>query len=980
MKRSLLAILILLGCASQVAAADQPHLPAIAAETGVAAAAKAPRAAKVALPAHTATPTAALQPWPQEASDLKADPDAVWGKLDNGMRYVILPSKAPGRAAMQLSMRVGSLMEAADQQGMAHFLEHMIFNGTKHFPAGEMVEYFQRLGMNFGPHTNAYTTWDQTVYQIQLPRTTADITGDGLKLFRDVLDGMLLEKKEIDRERRVILSEMMYRDGVDFRSAVANLEFTLPGTLVSKRMPIGKTEALQAMTRERFVDFYETWYTPARATLVAVGNFDVKMLERLIGQNFGGAKARRGEQPDPDFGAVIPTSATTAKLSVDAEAQSVTVDFAKIAADPRIPDTFAKRRQDMALHFADAMLGARFGKLARGNNSPILGGSASFVSQFNLSELSDIAVVCQAAQWKEALGAAEQELRRALTFGFDEAEFNEVKAATISSSQSIADQAETLEAPTVAGAIINRLSRNVVTLSPSGDLALLKRILSDLTKEECEQALRKTWQSPEVNIMVKGNLSLAADDVEAVLDAYRQSRAKPVTPPSVEKSGPFAYTDFGPAGKIVKRQELKDLGIIETTFANNVRVNVKRTDRDKNMATVQIRFGGGTLELPADKPGLALLADGTFIGGGLEAQSLGEFTRALADKNCHIGFGVDEDAFRLGGGCSAAELETELDLCMAYLTAPGFRPESLSQLLNVSDSLYSAAANTPEGVLSNDVSLFMHGGDPRFGLPARDELRKLTLDDVKAWLRDPLRTGYMEVAIVGDIDPERALQLAAKTLGALPERAAQKPAFKNQRRVKFPVGVKAKDFHVAADTPRALSVVVWPVLEAESIPRERRLAVLCGVLNDRLRVKIRQELGATYTPIVAGAVSDVFADYGYIDVELFVEPKQVAEIGPLVVKMAQELAEAKLSDDEFERALKPTLSSLDDLDNDYWARLVVRCQERPDLIEAARNRKANYHSIKKEEIEALAKKYLTQDKALVIGVSPAARAPVALGK
>jgi zinc protease len=980
MKRSLAAILVFLGCACQARAAELPRVPAVAAKSSVAPAAKCATIAEAASTAKAVRPSSALQPWPQEASDLKAEPNAVWGKLDNGLRYVILPTKAPGRASLQLNLRVGSLMETKDQQGMAHFLEHLVFNGTKHFPAGELVEYFQRLGMSFGAHTNAVTYLDHTSYMLELPRTGERLTGDGLKFLRDVIDGVLLEQKEIDRERRVIFSEMLFWKGPERRATPTILDFYVPGTLASQREPIGTTETLRAMNRPRFVDFYETWYTPGRATVVAVGNFDVKMVERLIKQNFADAKARRGEQPDPVFGKVQATRGTTVKLHADAEANSVMVELAKVAPDAHIPDSFAKRRQDLALGFANAMLNSRFNKLATSSNSPIQSGSASLTRMYNLSEVDEVSASCQPAQWKEALAALDQELRRALAYGFSDAEFNETRADALSAEQAVVDQADTIEAPAIAAGIVDRLTGNVVTVSPSDGQALLKRVLADLTKEECEQALRKAWQSADVSILVNGNVPLAGDDVDSVLAAYRQSRAKSVAPPSAEKVAPFAYTDFGAAGKIVKREELKDLGIIQTTFANNVRVNVKRTEREKNAVSVQIRFGGGILELPADKPELANVAAGTFVGGGLRAHSLNDLEHVLTGKNCCVVFAIDDDAFQLAGACPTADLETELNLCTAYLTAPGFRAESLTQYLQAAESTYAAAAHTAEGALTSEVKPFLHSGDPRFALPARDALGKVTLDDVKAWLKQPLETGYMEVAIVGDVDPERALQLVAKTFGTLPPRVAAKPAFASQRQVKFPVGVKAKEFQFASETPRALSLVIWPILEAHSVPRDRRMAVLTSVLGDRVRLKVRHELGATYSPMVFAGSSEAFSNYGFIGVQLFVEPKQVAEIGPLVAKMGAELANGKISDDEFDRAMKPILSSLDELGNGYWSNLLSQCQERPELVDTARNLKTDFQSIKKGEIEALAKKYLTQDKATVIGVSPAANGPVALGK
>lgn len=979
MKRSLVALFFLigLGCGCQVLAAEPSRVPAVPVKTSVAPA--KPESAKSASDT-VAKPATAPQPWPQEVSDLKADPKAVFGRLDNGLRYVILPSKAPGRAALQLYMRVGSLMEAEDQRGMAHFLEHMAFNGTKRFPAGQMVEYFQRLGMSFGAHTNAHTIFDQTVFKLDLPRTSEDQTGESIKLFRDFLDGMLLEQKEIDRERRVIFSEMLARNSVELRAAVASLESTLPGTLVPERLPIGKTEALQAMTRQRFVDFYETWYTPGRATIVAVGNFDVPMVERLIKQNFADAKARRGEHADPNFGTVEPTRGVTAKVQVDAEAKAVAIEFIKVAPDPRTPDSSAKRRGDVVVMIADGMLNSRFSKLAARADSPFQSATASSEQSLNLSASNQIAATCQPAQWQSALESVEQELRRSVTYGFSDAEFADSKGKILALIQGIAEQQESLPSHQVAAAIVSSLVKSEVVTAAADDLALSKRILAEVTKGECEAAFRKVWQSPDVSILVKGNLPAPAVSSDAVLAAYRQSRSTNVAAPGQDKVAPFAYADFGPAGRIVKRDELKDLGIIQTTFANNVRVNVKRTDRQKDTVQVQIRFGGGGLEVPADNGALATLANSVFIAGGLEKHSLNELNRALAGRNWGLAFLVTEDAFQLGGASSAAELETELDVATAYLKAPGFRPESLPQFLNQADSLYAAAAHTPEAKFANDVMAFLHGDDSRFGLPPREALRKLTLDDLKAWLKQPLESGYMEVAIVGDIDPERALQLAAKTLGTLPPRDAAKPRFASRRQVKFPLGIKAKEFPVAADTPRAISLVAWPVLESPSIPRARRLGLLGDVLNDRLRVKVRQELGATYTPVTIVSTSEVFDNYGFIGVVLIVDPKQLPEIGPLVVKMAAELADGKIGDDEFERANKPFLSSIDDLDNGYWIGVAGCCQERPEVIDIARGRKADNLSIKKSEIEALAKTYLSSDQATLISVAPVARGPVALGK
>jgi zinc protease len=174
--------------------------------------------------------------WPQATSDLKADPKANFGQLENGVRYVIVPNdEPPGRASIRLYMDVGSLMEEDDQQGMAHYLEHMAFNGSRHFPGGEMVEYFQRLGMGFGADTNAHTSFKETVYMLELPKVETKLLNEGMQLFRDYLDGMALGEKEIDKERGIILSEKLSRDSIEYRTQIAGYEFAMPESLLRRR-------------------------------------------------------------------------------------------------------------------------------------------------------------------------------------------------------------------------------------------------------------------------------------------------------------------------------------------------------------------------------------------------------------------------------------------------------------------------------------------------------------------------------------------------------------------------------------------------------------------------------------------------------------------------------------------------------------------------------------------------------------------------
>jgi zinc protease len=869
-------------------------------------------------------------------------------------------------------MNVGCAMETDEQIGIAHFLEHLAFCGTKHFPNGEMIEYFQRLGMKFVADTNARTEFGKTVYQLELPRASEEVTGEGIMLFRDFLDGMLLEEKEIERERSVILSEIRASDSGDYREDLAEMRFLVPDGMVSKRVPLGSIASVRSLKRQQFVDFYETWYTPSRATIVAAGDFDAKMVERLIKRSFGDAKARRGEQPDPSIGVVNPAAEISAGTFSDGDLRTITVGIHTMRPAIEQFQTKSILRADVVRELAYSMLDARLDKIAETDGNAILSSSATCNLSMKRAEDHNITVSVRGQQWAGAIGIVEQELRRALAYGFKDAELEEVETKLIRDLQAAADQAKTRLPSELVEMVVSSLAAKEVVTHPAYDLTLFKEMLAGVKKEECEKALHEIWDDAKVMVWVNGNLDGAEIDAKKIVDAYAESQKIAVEPMAEQAKASWAYTDFGRPGEIVRRSEQADLGIVQAEFANHVRVNIKRTSYEQNVEWIVVRFGGGVLEVPADKPGLKQLANAAFIGGGLEGIDIREINRITVDKKLGLQFEVGQDAFIIGGACMTQVLETPLQMCAAYLTAPGYRAEGYKQYLDYLDRLYPQMEHTLEGALGSEGFAFLHGGDPRFAMPSLEQMKSLTMEDLKAWMARPLAKGNLEISIVGDVDPEIVLQLVAKTLGALPERDAAKPDFAKERETKFPTDAKLKEIAISSQTPCGLVSVYWPTAGERDIHNKRRVAVLADVLNERLRVKVRKELGATYTPSVNTYTSVGFLDYGYLEALLTVDPQRVAEIGPLVASIGADLANGKISDDEFERAMKPTLAALGDLNNGYWLNALADCQEHPQSLENVRSRTAEYQSMTKAEIETLAKQLLAKDKATTIVVTPKA--------
>ncbi len=913
--------------------------------------------------------------WPQDASDLKADPKAQFGTLENGLRYVILPhDEPPGRASIRLYMDVGSLMEQDDQQGMAHYLEHMAFNGSRHFKGGEMVEYFQRLGMGFGADTNAHTSFKETVYMLELPKVEPKLITEGVQLFRDYLDGMLLGEAEIDKERGIILSEKLSRDSIEYRTMIEGYKFALPESILPRRMPIGTEETIKTMKRPRFVDFYETYYTPKRATIVAVGDFkDTAAVKAEIEKQFADAKPRRDDSKDPNLGKITSGRGIVAKLHTEMQAEALTLSIEIPRPAENKPDSAATRREKTIRDLADMMINQRLSKLAKAEGAPFIGAESYSYEYLEFVSINGIQAQCDPKNWQATLTLLETELRRSIEHGFTDAEFEEAKATLLKSAKLRADQADSRKSRDLASGIVSVLASKKVFTHPADDLARVSTVLAGLKKEDSHAALVKDWKGDDIQLFLGGNLKLEGDAGKQIITTFKDSRAKPVAPPAKEETAAFAYTDFGPAGKVANRTEAKDLEITQAVFENNVRFNHKRTEFEKGTIRVLINFGGGKLSAPVDKPGIIPFAQSTFQLGGLEKHGVDDIRRIFASRTVGSDFTVGDEAFLLSGRTTPADLEAQLQLLTAYLTAPGYRDEAARQFEKNIDPMYTQLQHTAEGVMNNEVVAFMHSGDARWGFPKMEELRKRNLAELKEWLTSALKEDYLEISVLGDVDADAALNAVAKTLGALPKRAAKKPAYEKERAVAFPKPEASKQFPFETEIPKAIATIYWPTTDMSNIQRSRRLTLLGAILDDRLRIKVREELGDTYSPACYHVGSDTFTGYGYMTTMIECKPELAGSLTKLVIEIGDKLAAGPITDDEFDRAIKPMLAQLEQMrrDNRYWSMNVLRCsQEHPERLDWARTFVSDFSGIKKEEIEALAKEYLGAKRAVTADIMP----------
>jgi zinc protease len=917
----------------------------------------------------------AALPFPHENSDLKPDPSVRFGTLENGLRYAIMPNREPqGRASMRLFVNVGSLHENEDQRGLAHFLEHMAFNGSTHYPPGTLVEFFQRMGMSFGGDTNASTSFDHTVYLLELPKTDDATLAEGLRVFSDYAGGLLIPPAELDKERGVILSEKRVRDSVEFRTFVRQFEFMLGTTRLPARIPIGLPEVIEKAPRERFVEFWNTWYRPDRMAVIIVGDIDPTAVEKMVVAALSPLAPRAPAQPDPDLGKVTAFEGIRAHFHPEPEAPATSLSIANLAPYLEEKDAVATRLKYIPREIAILMLNRRFSVLAKKEDAPFVSAFASITdNNFRVFRDASVNVECKPEQWAAALAVGEQELRRAMEHGFEEAELKEVVANLINGLEQAVKRMPTRRSPGLADEITQTLLDREVYSTPASNLLLYKPAVEKITIAECVAALREAFAAPGRYVMVTGNLTLPGDPVAAITTAYEQSRAVAVAPPASEATGEWAYTNFGPPGRVVKRDHIADLDLTLITFVNGVRLNLKKTDFEAGRIRVGVRVGNGSMTEPRTQRGLAALAGATFNAGGLGKHSADDLRRVLAGKTVHSAFDTDTDAFVFGGATTREDLLLQFQLLTAQLTDPGYRPEAMREAKKAIEQLYLSFEHTVNGPLSTEVPNLLASGDPRFGLPAQEVLMARTLDEVRAWLTPQLNRGALEVAVVGDLDVDATIDVVAKTLGALPSRDP-KPALTDLRKVTIPAKPFTKEYTIKSEIPKGVVQIYWPTTDALDARRSRRLAILANIFNDRLRLKVRQELGGTYSPEAESSPSDTFPGYGFLIASIDVDPPQAGKIRDVVLAIADDLAKNGATEDELERSRQPVLTQIRESrrTNGYWlGNVLMRAQEKPEVLDWARNRTADVESITTAEVNALAKTYLASERAIRITVLPA---------
>ncbi|HEX9932574.1 MAG TPA: insulinase family protein, partial [Allosphingosinicella sp.] len=854
--------------------------------------------------------------WLYRGSDIARDPAWRFGTLPNGLRYAVRRNALPaGQVSIRMRVDVGALHEEEAEQGWAHFVEHMLFRGTRSFADREARHIWQRLGASFGSDTNATTSATQTVYQLDLPKNDRESLDTSLNVMAEMASAALFDPATVEAERRVILAEKERQPELQTRLGDLSRATFWQGLRVSRRNIIGTTETLGTANAERLDAFYRRWYRPERTTLVMVGDADPALMEALIRARFGGWAAAGAAPAEPDLGRVAAGPARVAPL-VDAGAPTAATLMWVRPHEP-MPHTEARERLSLEESLAARIINRRLEARARQEAAYISASVGSGRSREG-GDATSLSVVSHGGRWREALAQSFAIVADAQRAPPSETEIaRELQNIRASAEAQLLAEA-TMLSPRHAARLIDAIDDRDVVTSAATVRAILDRAEPTMTPERIGARMRAlftgsgphmvflTPQPVETAELVAG-LAAAAGTAPAERQAERRVSLDDLPAP-------------GPPGRELSRERVEDMDVTIVRFANGSTLTFKRTQFERGEVDVQLRFGGGQAAMAPDRPSLGWL--GGLIGpSGIAQFDLDAIERMLTGRRMSMSFGVDEDSFVLGGRTNARELPDELRLLAAKIAFPRWDPALFARFQASALESFNLHMSSAAARGRREFGGVIRPGDLRARPASREEIAAASLERFRAYYEPLLAAGPVHAVIVGDVELEAAVEATKRTIGALPRRPEpQVPAGSTAVRPPAPSATPVRFTHDGAPD-QAYATIGWSTFGGTERLRARRaLALAANIFRVRLFERLREAEGTTYSPSASHISSEALPAWGIFYAAAELRPESVPAFFRAAREIVADMAANPVPADEFARAQNPVVSGIERrlATNGYW--------------------------------------------------------------
>lgn len=815
---------------------------------------------------------------------LPVDPNIRIGKLSNGLTYYIRKNQEPkNRAELRLVVNAGSILETDKQVGLAHFVEHMSFNGTEHFKKNELVNFLEKSGVNFGADLNASTSFDETVYELQVPTDSPTVYKQALQILEDWSHGVSFEPAEIDKERGVIIEEWRLGRGADARLRDKYFPVLLKGSQYAKRLPIGTKANIDTAHYNVLTSFYKDWYRPDLQAVIVVGDVDVAETEAMIKEHFN--HIPKAKDPKKRIKYSIPSHAETrTAILTDAEQPYNVVQIYYTMPEAPAIKTELQYRAGIIRELFNQMMSSRLDEIAQKPEAPFLFGSSSYGGFIgNKDAFSLLAVAKTGKDITASIQTLLTENERVKQYGFVQSELDRAEKNLLSRIESSYNERDKTKSAELLQELIENYLKGEGIPGIAYEYELYKKFLPTITLAEVNSLIAQWIKPTDRSVVITApekekknlpaqsavlaQLNKPAGKLKKYVDKVINSPLLPVTPV---------------AGKVVSEKKYDAIGTTEWTLSNGARVILKPTTfRNDNIEFSCISWGGTSLYDDSDFINASNAAVAAAVGGmgNLEMQSL---QKALSGKNCYVSASLANTMQGMNGNSSVKDLETSLELLYGSFVAPRKDPQMYSVILQQFKAQLENKDKSPESVFGDSVNYIMSNYHPRRKPFTLADIKKINLDrSFEIYKERFSNPGQFLFTFVGNFTTDSIKPLIEKYIASLPG-TAQKDNYRDVG-IRYPAGQISKVIRKGKENKASVRLFFTgdcPYNETDDL----QLGQLCKAMGIKLREVLREDAGGVYGVSISGGINrEPFSNYS-IGIQFGCAPENVDKLVALVME------------------------------------------------------------------------------------------------
>ncbi|MDR1319012.1 MAG: insulinase family protein [Treponema sp.] len=838
------------------------------------------------------------------------------GVLSSGLRYYILENSRPAdRAYLTLAVKAGSVLETGEEQGLAHFVEHMAFNGTARFPEAELVNYLRSLGMRFGPEVNAYTSYDETVYGIEVPVETGAggekrVPVTALAVIDDWTRAVTFAPRDVDDERPVIMEEYRSRLGAMDRIQRQMLPVLFEGSPYANRLPIGLPEIIESAPASRIEDFYRKWYRADNMALIFVGDFDGAALEASLEQHFSIAKpANALDRPVYDLPAPKRGNVKSLILA-DPELTSLRVDmyFKRGRETPR--NDLARFRNEIIDTLIDRMLGFRFDDAAMKSETPYIDAGAGNIRYGASSRFYIMAAQAKSGAAEACLAELLREKESLLRYGFTEAELSLARNSLISDLQRAVSEKDRQESGGHVNNIISHYLRGESFADVEWELEGVRQLLPHIGVRETAAAVKSYFNSGELCVFISAPEAEkeGLPSEERVRQLVKESSKFEIAPPESSVVGNEVLPFIPAGGYITEETRDEESGAVVLKLGNGARVILKETGNRNNEIILQAMARGGSTSVPPEDDVSADLAAEMVAVSGLGPYSRPELTKKIAAKQVSLASWISDYHRGLRGSATAGDLKTLFEMIYLSFTEPRIDPEAVKVMMEQYRTSLALRNESPDTFFFDEVSKTIYGNNPRLKPVELADLSKVDIDRALSFVKRGLNPADYTFVFTGNLDAGQIRSYIESYLGSIPEGTENFNTWTNPG-ITRPGGTE-KNIYKGKEE-RGLVYMGWFTKQPYTEELSAAAQVLTEYLDIRMTEEIREKLGGVYSISVGVSASPIPDGELIMTIYFACDPGRVKELSAAVQELLGRTAGqgaaadgAEINQDTFEKSVE----------------------------------------------------------------------------